>query len=91
MKDSQLKNQAQIQQIERLQVSVEELENKISSIKDLVDSKHQTDVLSKIQQIESSKKSLEDLKQTYQKDIREIKSKIEGLREQIGRQHFSSL
>lgn len=84
MKDSQLKNRAQMQQIENLRNSVEEIENKILEIKDLVDSKDQGEVLNKIQQIESSKKSLEDLKRTYQVDIDSINSKIEQLREKIG-------
>ena len=80
-----MKNRAQIQQIERLQISVEGLENKISEIQVLVDSQTHGEVLTKIQQIESSKKSLEDLKSTYQKDIKSIKSKIDDLREKIGR------
>lgn len=84
MKDSQLKNRAQMQQIENLRNSVEEIENKIMEIKDLVDSKDQGEVLNKIQQIESSKKSLEDLKRTYQVDINNINKKIEQLREKIG-------
>jgi phage shock protein A len=88
MKDSQLKNQAQVQQIERLQKSVQQLEQKIGNINDLVDSKNQGDVLNKIQQIESSKQSLEDLKQTYMRDIKNIKEKIEHLREQIGRTEY---
>ena len=86
MKDSQLKNRAQMQQIENLRNSVEEIENKIMEIKDLVDSKDQGEVLNKIQQIESSKKSLEDLKRTYQVDINNINKKIEQLREKIGNQ-----
>ena len=85
MKDSQMKNRAQMQQIENLRNSVEDIENKILEIQDLVDSKEKGEVLIKIQQIESSKKSLEDLKQTYQKDINSINSKIETLREKIGK------
>jgi DNA repair exonuclease SbcCD ATPase subunit len=85
MKDSQMKNRAQIQQIERLQSSVRELEQKISDIQVLVDSQSHGEVLTKIQQIESSKKSLEDLKNTYLNDISSIKSKIEELREKIGK------
>ena len=85
MKDSQLKNKAQIQQIERLRVTVEELEDKISEIKELVDSKKKDDVLNKIQQIECSKQSLEDLKKMYQKDIDKLKKMIDDLREKIGK------
>lgn len=84
MKDSQLKNRAQVQQIQQLRMSVQELEDRIYEVRKLVDSKTHGDVLSKIYQIESSKQSLEELKRSYQKDINDIKGKIEKLREKIG-------
>lgn len=85
MKESQLKNKAQIQQITTLKDSLIKLNSKISDIKKLLEVKDQGAVLLKIQQLDSSKKSLEGLRDTYQKEIDSLKTVIEQLREKIGK------
>lgn len=84
MQESQIKNKAQIQQIRQLSETFQSLSDKIETIKFLLDVKENEEVLNKIQQLDSSKQSLEDLKRGYQKDISEINAEIDGLREKIG-------
>lgn len=84
MQESQIKNKAQIQQIRQLSETFQSLAEKIETIKFLLDVKENEEVLNKIQQLDSSKQSLEDLKRGYQKDISEINAEIDGLREKIG-------
>ena len=85
MKESQLKNKAQIQQITTLKDTMIKLNSKIGDIKKLLEVKDQGAVLLKIQQLDSSKKSLEGLRDTYQKEIDVLKNIIEQLREKIGK------
>lgn len=84
MKESQLKNKAQIQQIQNLKDELVKLRSKLEEVTVLLDIKTHRRVLIKIQQIDSSKMSLEDLKKGYQIEIDEVRAQIEQLRQKIG-------
>ena len=91
MKESQIKNMAQIQQIKQLTETFHNLTAKIERIKFLLDVKENEGVLSKIQQLDSSKQSLEDLKKGYLQAIEKINREIDGLREKIGILYYSKI
>lgn len=84
MKESQIKNMAQIQQIKQLTDTFQKMTQKINRIKFLLDVKENEEVLYKIQQLDSSKQSLEDLKKGYLQAINTINTEIDSLREKIG-------
>ena len=84
IKEGNLKKEVQLKHVNSLKDQLEIIKNKFSEIFDLLDISDCNQIANKIDELESSKLSLLDLKETQKKEIDKIKGEIDELRNKIG-------